>query len=410
MTHRFGRRRSHGRVSRSDVWAPAQSDVALVLDGEPRSGDDARGLRASSRWTCATRTPDNATGTACRRACGPTRPRVISPTARSVPRRLSTHAPFNGPTHDWRGAPPRHHQHVVLRDAHRHLHARRHVGRGDRRLPRLAMSASRRSRSCRWPNSRARFGWGYDGVQLFAPTRLYGTPDDARRFVDAAHRLGLAVILDVVYNHFGPVGNFLPEFSTTVLGNPGEWGDSINYDGEGSGPVREFVIENAAYWIARVSLRRVAPRRDERHSRLVARARCLGDLSRRARRRDGTTVFVVGECEPQDARLIKGGPFADGLDALWSEDWHHARSWRSRAGARPTSPTITAPPTNLRRWRDTAPSIRGSGTAGRSRCAAAPPLVCLAPFVAFLENHDQVANTGLGARLYTRSMRRDGAP
>ena len=95
------------------------------------------------------------------------------------------------------------------------------------------------------------FGWGYDGVDLFAPTRLYGRPDDLRRFVDAAHGLGIGVILDVVYNHFGPDGNYLACFSDDYFTEryENEWGDAINFDGPDAGPVREFFIANAAYWI-----------------------------------------------------------------------------------------------------------------------------------------------------------------
>ena len=96
-----------------------------------------------------------------------------------------------------------------------------------------------------------RFGWGYDGVDLFAPTRAYGHPDDLRRFVDRAHAIGLGVILDVVYNHLGPDGNYLKAFSPAYFTDryANEWGDAINFDGPDAGPVREFVIENAAYWI-----------------------------------------------------------------------------------------------------------------------------------------------------------------
>ena len=96
-----------------------------------------------------------------------------------------------------------------------------------------------------------RFGWGYDGVDLFAPSHLYGTPDDLRAFVDRAHSLGLGVILDVVYNHFGPDGNYLGVFSDDYLirGKGHEWGDVINFDGPSSGPVREFFITNGRYWI-----------------------------------------------------------------------------------------------------------------------------------------------------------------
>src|SRR6202167_498658 len=96
-----------------------------------------------------------------------------------------------------------------------------------------------------------RFGWGYDGVEWFAPSHLYGSPDDFRRFVDRAHSLGLGVILDVVYNHLGPDGNYLAEFAPQYFSREikTDWGPAINYDGVDSGPVREFCIANACYWI-----------------------------------------------------------------------------------------------------------------------------------------------------------------
>src|SRR5436305_3549673 len=95
------------------------------------------------------------------------------------------------------------------------------------------------------------FGWGYDGVDPFAPTRLYGRPDDFRAFVDRAHALGLGVILDVVYNHLGPDGNFLKEFSPAYFSqkHTTDWGDAINFDGDDAAPVREFFLTNAAYWV-----------------------------------------------------------------------------------------------------------------------------------------------------------------
>ncbi len=96
-----------------------------------------------------------------------------------------------------------------------------------------------------------RFGWGYDGVNLFAPTRLYGVPDAFRRFVDQAHAAGLGVILDVVYNHLGPDGNYLTQFSADYFTDryKNEWGQAINFDGKNAGPVREFFVANAGYWI-----------------------------------------------------------------------------------------------------------------------------------------------------------------
>ena len=95
------------------------------------------------------------------------------------------------------------------------------------------------------------FGWSYDGVNFFAPTRVYGTPDDMRRFVEEAHRVGLGVILDVVFNHIGPVGNFLGKFAAdyTSRSHGTEWGDSLNFDGPNSAAVRDFVTSNVRCWI-----------------------------------------------------------------------------------------------------------------------------------------------------------------
>ena len=172
-----------------------------------------------------------------------------------------------------------------------------------------------------------KFGWGYDGVNMFAPTRLYGGPDDFRRFVDRAHALGLGVILDVVYNHFGPDGNYLREFSKDYFSTKyeNEWGDPINFDGENSQPVREFFASNAAYWIDEFhldGLRLDATQQifDASDDYVVA------EIARSARRAAGKrSIFLVAENEPQDARLARkkenGG---HGLDALWNDDFHHS--------------------------------------------------------------------------------------
>src|SRR5207248_5470376 len=152
-----------------------------------------------------------------------------------------------------------------------------------------------------------RFGWGYDGVQLFAPTRLYGTPDDMRRFVDRAHELGLGVILDVVYNHFGPDGNYVREFAPQFLSerHKTEWGEPFNFDGPDSGPVREFFVANAGYWISEFHLDGL---------RLDATQAIYDDspeyvvtaIARRVREAaGGRSTFVMAENEPQDADLVR---------------------------------------------------------------------------------------------------------
>ena len=94
-----------------------------------------------------------------------------------------------------------------------------------------------------------RFGWGYDGVNLFAPTRLYGRPENFRHFVNRAHEVGLGVILDVVYNHLGPDGNYLAQYARDYFSTryQCEWGDAPNFDGPNSGPVREYFLANVTY-------------------------------------------------------------------------------------------------------------------------------------------------------------------
>src|SRR5437868_1713152 len=171
------------------------------------------------------------------------------------------------------------------------------------------------------------FGWGYDGVDLFAPTRLYGRPDDFRAFVDRAHALGLGVILDVVYNHLGPDGNYLKCFSESYFTDryKNEWGEAVNFDGPDSGPVREFVLANVRYWIGEFHLDGL--RLDATQQMFDASPdHILAAITREVRDAapDRNTI-VIGENEPQEARLVRPaerGGYA--LDALWNDDFHHS--------------------------------------------------------------------------------------
>src|SRR6266851_3390316 len=164
------------------------------------------------------------------------------------------------------------------------------------------------------------FGWGYDGVDLFAPTRLYGEPDDFRRFVDRAHSCGLGVILDVVYNHFGPDGNYLKQFANDYFTDryTNEWGEAINFDGPNSGPVREFFLSNATYWVQEFhidGLRLDATQQIFDNSP----ENILAAIARRVREAaGGRATLIVAENELQEAKLIQpreqGGY---GLDGVW---------------------------------------------------------------------------------------------
>ncbi|WP_245593414.1 malto-oligosyltrehalose trehalohydrolase [Azospirillum halopraeferens] len=250
-----------------------------------------------------------------------------------------------------------------------------------------------------------RFGWGYDGVNLFAPTRLYGPPDAMRRFVDRAHALGIAVILDVVYNHFGPDGNYLGQFSDTYTTDryDNEWGDAINLDGPGSGPVRAFFLANAAYWIDEFHLDGL--RLDATQQMFDASTpHILAELRRAvARAARGRVTIVIGENEPQDTGLVRpldaGGC---GLDALWNDDFHHsamvALTGRNEAyycDHRGTPQEFVSAMKHgflyQGQWYQWQKQPRGTPAFG------VPP----SAFVTFLQNHDQVANSGNGRRGHT---------
>jgi maltooligosyltrehalose trehalohydrolase len=170
--------------------------------------------------------------------------------------------------------------------------------------------------------------WGYDGVSPYAVQDNYGGPEGLRRFVDAAHRVGLAVMLDVVYNHLGPEGNYLPKFApyfTAQHNTP--WGDAVNYDNAGSENVRRYVIENARYWIREyhidgLRLDAVQTIQDDSVQNIVAQIR---EQVQQLAEELGRTVCVTAETDQNDSRYTK--PAHDGgygLDAVWSDDFHHA--------------------------------------------------------------------------------------
>lgn len=170
-------------------------------------------------------------------------------------------------------------------------------------------------------------GWGYDGVAWFAVHEPYGGPDAYRRFVDAAHELGLAVVQDVVYNHLGPSGNYLPEFGPYLAAEESGWGTRINLDGDGSGEVRRLICENLRHWF--VDMHVDALRLDAVHA-LVDRspthlleelALVTADLSAHLRR----PLTLIAESDQNDPTLVtprEAGGY--GVDAQWSDDFHHA--------------------------------------------------------------------------------------
>jgi maltooligosyltrehalose trehalohydrolase len=170
--------------------------------------------------------------------------------------------------------------------------------------------------------------WGYDGVFPFAPQSSYGGPDGLKRLVDACHSRGLAVILDVVYNHLGPEGNYLHSFGpyfTDRYRTP--WGDAVNFDGPGSDPVRHYFISNALYWITEVRID--ALRLDAIHGIYDFSAlHILQELTEAVHRQGEALrrrVYVIAESDLNDVRVINSPDSGGyGLDAQWNDDFHHA--------------------------------------------------------------------------------------
>jgi len=170
--------------------------------------------------------------------------------------------------------------------------------------------------------------WGYDGVSPYAVQANYGGPDALRRFVNAAHGTGLAVVLDVVYNHLGPEGNYLPQYGPYFTSrHKTPWGDAVNYDGDGCEHVRRYVVENALYWIREyhldgLRLDAVQTIRDDSPKHIVAEIQeRVQELARQLER----TVCVIAETDENDSRYTRPRNAAGyGLDAVWSDDFHHA--------------------------------------------------------------------------------------
>jgi maltooligosyltrehalose trehalohydrolase len=252
-----------------------------------------------------------------------------------------------------------------------------------------------------------RFGWGYDGVNMFAPTRLYGEPDDLRRFVDEAHARGMAVILDVVYNHFGPDGNYLRQFAEDYFTDryQTEWGEAVNFDGPGAPSVREFFTSNARYWVEEFhfdGLRLDATQSifDESAEHILA---AVTREVRAAAR--GRSTIVVAENEPQHARLVRpAGRGGYGLDALWNDDFHHTLMVALTGRGEGYYTDYRGAPQELVSSVKYGFLFQGQRYKWQRRRRGTPALD-LPPqaFVSFLQNHDQIANSGRGERAHKLS-------
>ncbi len=252
-----------------------------------------------------------------------------------------------------------------------------------------------------------RRNWGYDGVFLFAPDTAYGHPHDLKRLVDCAHAKGLMVFLDVVYNHFGPEGNYLhqyaPLFFTERHHTP--WGAAINYDGPGSGAVRDFVIHNALYWLEEYHFDGL--RLDAVHAILDdSRPDILTELAERVHAGPGAGrhVHLVLENDDNAARYLgrdeAGRP--RGYAAQWNDDIHHAlHVLLTGEDGGYYQDYADRPARHLGRCLAEGFAYQGEASPYREGRQRGESSAHLAPgaFVAFLQNHDQVGNRAFGERI-----------
>ena len=252
-----------------------------------------------------------------------------------------------------------------------------------------------------------RFGWGYDGTNFFAPCRLYGEPNDLRSFIDTAHGLDIGVILDVVYNHVGPDGNYLSRFSdhwfTDRYNN--EWGDALNFDGAHAQGVRDFFIANAAYWIDEYhfdGLRFDATQsiHDSSSEHVIA------AMTRAARNAAaGRQIVLFGENEPMDTGLTRapedGGA---GIDAIWNDDFHHSAVVALTGRCEAYFEDHSGSPQEFISALKYGALYQGQFYAHQQKHRGRAGLdVEPASLVNFIENHDQVANSPLAQRLHQRT-------
>ena len=385
------------------LWAPGADQVKLeVLDGNA-----AQEMEAASEGWHQLRVPGLATGT---------RYRFLLPDGMAVPDPASRYQPEDakGPSEivdpaafewsdkEWTGRPW--HEAILYE-----LHVGTFTSEGTfsaaieklDHLVELGVTAIEIMPVADFPGSR---NWGYDGVLLYAPDSSYGRPEDLKALVAAAHARGVMVLLDVVYNHFGPDANFLPVYAPQVFTKRHKtpWGDAVNYDDEGSAVVREFIIHNALYWLEEfhldgLRLDAVHEIQDDSPKHL------LDELAERVRGANLVRpVHLILENEKNEARRLERDAAAlpRTFSAQWNDDMHHVLH---------TSATLEAQGYYGDYHGDTEKLARALGQGFAFQGETMPsiakprgePSAHLPPtsFVAFMQNHDQIGNRAFGERI-----------
>ncbi|HSR19152.1 MAG TPA: malto-oligosyltrehalose trehalohydrolase [Ignavibacteriaceae bacterium] len=248
-----------------------------------------------------------------------------------------------------------------------------------------------------------KFGWGYDGVNLFAPYHVYGRPEAFKDFINSSHLMNIGVILDVVYNHLGPDGNYMSQFTDDFLSDKHntDWGKAVNFDGDNSQFTRDFIKQNALYWCEEFHLDGL---RFDATQDIVDESglHILLEIVRTLKDKSGRGKYFVAENEPQNSKFIlpaeKGGL---GIDSMWNDDFHHScivaltgrnEAYYSDYLGQPQEFISSCKYGFLYQGQYYKWQKKRRGTPSLSMDAAS--------LVNFIQNHDQIANSGRGLRIH----------
>ncbi len=383
-----------------DIWAPVARRVALVLGAETLEMSPSAG----GWWTAVVESAGPGTRYAFRVDGGPPRP---DPRSLSQPEgvhglsQVVSHGAFAWRDSRWRGLPL---PGSILYE----LHVGTFTPEGTfgsaalrlDHLVRLGVDAIELLPVAEFPGGR---GWGYDSAALFAPHHAYGGPEGLKVLIDACHRRGLGVVMDVVYNHLGPSGNYLPDFGPYFTDrHHTEWGSAVNFDGPESEEVRRLVIDNALMWLRDYHCDGL--RIDAAHA--IADASPLHILEELATEVEVLAchlrkpLFLIAESDLNDPRVVAsraGGGF--GLGAAWADDWHHAVH-SVLTGERNGYYADYGTMSDLGKALGQGWVYDGQWSSCRRRRRGRRPLGLLGhQFVVSTQNHDQIGNRALGERL-----------
>jgi malto-oligosyltrehalose trehalohydrolase len=399
----FGAEAHPDGTVRFRLWAPTQKQVSLVLEGkdsalpmtpleegwhELSTAQAAPGSRYRFELTDGLGVPDPASRHQPEDVHGPSE--VINPNA------------YQWSDRAWRGYPWR--ETIVYE-----LHVGTFTPAGTFRaliekleyLIALGITAIELMPIADFPGRR---NWGYDGVLPFAPDNSYGRPEDLKALINAAHAKGLMVFLDVVYNHFGPDGNYLPLYAPQVFTERHKtlWGNAINFDGPNSGPVREFVIHNALYWIEEFHFDGL--RLDAVHAIIDdSPTHVLEELAQRVDAlASGRRVHLILENEENQAHWLERDPAGEVrlYTAQWNDDVHHGLHTAATGEQDGYYAEYQGDISKLARALAEGFAFQGEMMAYRGE-PRGEPSGYLSPtaFIAFLQNHDQIGNRAFGDRI-----------